>query len=234
MLNLGACYLSEQDETDDSTDIKAMTGVLHTLTSLIDGEIDETEPDEPDDTPMTGMYSADGDGTDRDGDPEPSRGHHSPSKRPGAFRGHHSLRQPRPVLARGHTCTSEGDEQVAEEKKFSRDELRSHIAEVKERISELATEYEGREFSEEARLEFEALKDERAKSEGLQGARGARRVRRHARAERREHGAGAEVRVPGRQPEARPGRPDRPRRYRTRWPATSTSSTTRTATVRST
>jgi HK97 family phage prohead protease len=71
MLNLGACYLSEQDETDDSTDIKAMTGVLHTLTSLIDGEIDETEPDEPDDTPM-GMYSADEDGTDRDGDPEPS------------------------------------------------------------------------------------------------------------------------------------------------------------------
>jgi HK97 family phage major capsid protein len=56
---------------------------------------------------------------------------------------------------------------VTEEKKFSRDELRSHIAEVKERISVLATEFEGREFSEDARLEFEALKDERAKSEGL-------------------------------------------------------------------
>lgn len=65
MLNLGACYLSDQDEADDAADIKAMTGVLHTLTSLIDGEIDETEPDEPDDTSMESMYSAETDGEER-------------------------------------------------------------------------------------------------------------------------------------------------------------------------
>ena len=70
MLNLGAYYLSEQDEADDAADIKAMTSVLHTLTGLIDGEIDETEPDEPDDPPMNGkpmdgMYSADQDGESR-------------------------------------------------------------------------------------------------------------------------------------------------------------------------
>ncbi len=51
------------------------------------------------------------------------------------------------------------------EPKYSLDELREHLAEVVEGIKTLAAEYDGREFSPEARDTFEALKVERVKTE---------------------------------------------------------------------
>lgn len=57
MVNMGAFYLADQDEATDASDISAMSGVLKTLTTLIQGEIDEPEPDSPD-VLIVGMYGA--------------------------------------------------------------------------------------------------------------------------------------------------------------------------------
>lgn len=51
--------------------------------------------------------------------------------------------------------------------KFSLDELKAHHAELTEDIKKLAAEWEGQEFSEGARAEFEALKADRVKTEEL-------------------------------------------------------------------
>lgn len=49
--------------------------------------------------------------------------------------------------------------------KVSLDELRAHLGDVKKRIQGIDAEYEGRDFSSEAQVEFDALKEERAKTE---------------------------------------------------------------------
>lgn len=51
------------------------------------------------------------------------------------------------------------------EDKYTLEELRGHLAEVKGEIKKLAADYEGRDFSPDAHEQFEALKVERAKTE---------------------------------------------------------------------
>lgn len=51
------------------------------------------------------------------------------------------------------------------DEKHTLEELRGHLAEVKQGIKDLAAEWDGRDFSDEANERFEALKDERAKTE---------------------------------------------------------------------
>jgi HK97 family phage major capsid protein len=53
------------------------------------------------------------------------------------------------------------------EDKHSLDELRAHSDEVTERIKKIATEYDGREFPPDTNEEFEALKEERSKTDKL-------------------------------------------------------------------
>lgn len=49
MLQLGACYIDDQDEGDDAADITAMTSILTAISGLIPGELQEDEPAEPED-----------------------------------------------------------------------------------------------------------------------------------------------------------------------------------------
>lgn len=49
MLALGADYISDQDETDDASDIARMEGVMADLAALTQSEAAETEPAETDD-----------------------------------------------------------------------------------------------------------------------------------------------------------------------------------------
>lgn len=65
MVNLGAYYLADQDEASDASDISAMSGVLKTLTTLIQGEIDETDT-APEVVVVNTFYSAKPDGDERD------------------------------------------------------------------------------------------------------------------------------------------------------------------------
>jgi len=50
MINLGACYIDEQDDPGDEVNIPKMEGVLQTLSELMQYEAQESEPpDEPED-----------------------------------------------------------------------------------------------------------------------------------------------------------------------------------------
>ena len=55
---------------------------------------------------------------------------------------------------------------MSDEIKISLDELHTHLADVEERSQALHKEYEGRDFTPEVKDEFDALKDERAKTLG--------------------------------------------------------------------
>ena len=79
MIQLGSCYIGDQDEAHDAADIAAMQAVVKSLTGLMQGEFTEVEPAEPDDE----MNSANPDGDERDAVLEPDASERTTPTEPG-------------------------------------------------------------------------------------------------------------------------------------------------------